>query len=198
MKKLNVKKVMADEKRKQKVLGEKKGLKLLGGIIILLLVVAFSAYWFIVKDGEVGAKGLSGSKVMGKVAYGNTIVAMTPVDAVIRSGGLEIPLEMVKEKKLVSFTYGKKERQLPLMAYITPKGLMVTAVSVCEPCKSTKFHIEGNSMVCNTCGTRWDLESLNGISGGCLKYPPDVIGHEIEGGKVRMKEMAILNWKPRV
>ena len=81
---------------------EKKGLKLWGGIIILLLVAAFSAYWFIVKDGEAGAKVLSGSKVMGKVAYGNTIVAMTPVDAVIRSGVLEIPLEMVKEKKLVS------------------------------------------------------------------------------------------------
>ena len=198
MEKSNIKKVMADEKRKQKVLGEKKGIKLWGGIIILLLVAAFSAYWFIVKDGEAGAKGLSGSKVMGKVAYGKTIVAMTPVDAVTRSGALEILLEMVKEKKLVSFTYGKKESQLPLMAYITPKGMLVTAVSVCEPCKSTKFHIEGTNMVCNACGTRWDLESLDGISGGCLKYPPDVIVHKIEGGKVRMKEMAILNWKPRV
>lgn len=198
MKKESFKQVMENKGKKEQLLGEKKGIKLWGGIIILLLVAAFSAYWFILRDGEAGAKGLSGSKVVDKVNYGNTIVAMTPVDAVTRSGVLEIPLEMVKDKKLVSFTYGKKESQLPLMAYITPKGMLVTAVSVCEPCKSTKFHIEGNNMVCNTCDTRWDLESLKGISGGCLKYPPDVIGHKIEGGKVRMKEMTILNWKPRV
>ena len=186
-----------DRKRKEKVLEKKKGLKLWGGIIILLLGAAFFAYWFIVKNGEAGADKLSGSRVMEKVNYGNTAMAMTWVDAVTSGGVLEIPLKVVKERKLVAFAYGNKERQLPLMAYITPKGMLVTAVSVCEPCKSTKFHIEENNMVCNACFTRWELESLKGISGGCLMYPPDVIGHKIEGEKVKIKEMDILNWKPR-
>lgn len=198
MGKENLRESGEDRERKERVLGKKKGLKLWGGIIILLLVAAYSAYWFIVKDGEAGTKGLPGSQVMGKVNYGNTSVAMTPVEAVTKNGVLEISLEAVKEKKLVAFTYDNKERQLPLRAFITQKGMLVTTVGFCEPCKSEKFHIEGDNMVCNSCFTRWDLESLKGISGGCKAYPPAVIGHKIEGGKVRIKEADILNWKPRI
>ena len=198
MEKENIRQTVGDKERKEKVLGKKKNLKLWWGILIIVLVAAVPVFWWIAKDGEAGAKKLSGSQVMGKVAYGNTTLAMTPVDAMIKNGVLEIPLEVVKEKKIVSFSYGNKGNQLPLMAYITPKGMLVTAVSMCEPCKSTKFHIEGNNMVCNACGTRWDLESLNGISGGCLQYPPDVIGHTIQDGKVKINETDILNWKPRV
>lgn len=198
MGKENLRQAVGDKERKEKVLGKKKNLKLWWGILIIILVTAVPVYWWIVKDGDAGAKKLSGSPVMGKVSYGNTTVAMTPVEAMISNGVLEIPLEVAKEKKLVSYSYGNKGNQIPLMAYITPKGMLVTAVSVCEPCRSTKFHIEGTNMVCNACGTRWDLESLNGISGGCLQYPPDVLGHKIDGEKVKIKEADILNWKPRV
>ncbi|MDZ4247314.1 MAG: Fe-S-containing protein, partial [Dehalococcoidia bacterium] len=176
MGKENLREPVEDRERKEEVLGKKKNLKLWWAILIIILAAAVPVFWWIAKDGEAGAKKLSGSQVMGKVAYGNTTVAMTSVDAVTRNGVLEIPLEVVKEKKLVSFSYVNKGNQLPLMTYITPKGMLVTAVSMCEPCRSTNFHIEGTNMVCNTCGTRWDLESLNGISGGCLMYPPDVIG----------------------
>jgi uncharacterized membrane protein len=83
------------------------------------------------------------------------------------------------------------------MAYITPSGKLVSAVSMCEPCRSTKFHIEGEEMVCNACGTRWTMEGLQGISGGCVAYPPDVLAHTIEGGKVKIQDTIILDWKPR-
>ena len=198
MVKENLRQTVENKEKKEEVLGKKKNLKLWWAILIIILAAAVPVFWWIAKDGDAGAKKLSGSHVMSKIAYGNTTVAMTPVDAVTGNGVLEIPLEVMKEKKLVSFSYVNKGNQLPLMAYITPKGMLVTAVSMCEPCRSTKFHIEGTNMVCNTCGTRWDLESLNGISGGCLTYPPDAIGHVIQDGKVKIKETDILNWKPRV
>jgi uncharacterized membrane protein len=197
MEKDNLRQIGEDQERKDKVLGEKKNLKLWWGILVIIFVAAAPVYWWMVRDGEAGAKRLSGSPVMGKVLYGNTALAMTPVDAVTGNGELEIPLAVAKDKKIVSFSYGNKGKQIPLMAYITPKGMLITAVSMCEPCRSTRFHIEGTNMVCNACGTRWELESLNGISGGCLQYPPEVIGHKIEGDKVKIKETDILNWKPR-
>ena len=197
MVKENLRQTVENKEKKEEVLGKKKNLKLWWGILIITLAAAVPVFWWIAKDDEAGAKKLSGSHVMSKIAYGNTTVAMTPVDALTRNGVLEIPLEVVKEKKLVSFSYVNKENQLPLMAYITSKGILITAVSMCEPCRSTKFHIEGTNMVCNTCGTRWELESLRGISGGCLQDPPDVIAHKIDGAKVKIKERDILNWKPR-
>ena len=104
----------------------------------------------------------------------------------------------MKNNKLVSFEYVRPDGRIPLLAYITPAGKLVAAVSVCEPCNSTRFHIEGNHMVCNSCSTRWDLETLKGISGGCLNYPPDTLPHEIQGGKLTIKEVDLKNWKPRV
>ncbi len=39
------------------------------------------------------------------------------------------------------------------LAYIAPDGKLVTAVSFCEPCRSTRFHVVGYNIFCNTCGT---------------------------------------------
>jgi hypothetical protein len=71
------------------------------------------------------------------------------------------------------------------------------AVRICEPCNGFSFHIEGNQIVCDSCGTRWDLETFKGISGGCQGYPPDVLPSTQEGGKLLVEEAKVVNWKPR-
>ncbi|OHE16619.1 MAG: hypothetical protein A2X96_05570 [Syntrophobacterales bacterium GWC2_56_13] len=185
------------ETKREKLLEEKKKFPLVK-VVVILLVTAIPLAWFMFRDSpEAGSGSVPGSKVTEKVSYRNQTIGMTPVDTAATGDYIEIPVEIVKEKKLVSFEYKKAGKQVPLMAYITPSGKLVTAVSMCEPCRSTKFHIEGEQMVCNACGTRWTLEGLRGVSGGCLEYPPDVVSHTIEGGKVRIKETIILDWKPR-
>ncbi|MCG6533742.1 MAG: DUF2318 domain-containing protein [Syntrophales bacterium LBB04] len=191
--------VDSNQDRKEKVLGKKKNAKLLWGAAIFLLVAGGSMLWFIKNNSQVGANNISsGPSIMDKVDYRNLTIAMLPIEAVTANGVVEIPLGIVKEKKLVYYEYKNNGKRLPMMSYITPEGKLITAVSMCEPCRSTKFHIEGDNMVCNTCGTRWDLESLRGISGGCLAYPPDVVAHTIQGDKVRINESEIANWQPRV
>lgn len=191
-------KQMGSEAKREKLLAEKKKFPLVK-IIVILLVAAIPLAWFILRNSsEAGSGSVSGTKVTEKVSYKNQTIRMTPVDIVAGSGYIEIPMEIVKDKKIVYFEYNKGGKQVPLMAYITPSGKLVTAVSMCEPCRSTKFHIEGEEMVCNACGTRWTLEGLQGVSGGCLAYPPDVVAHAIEGGKVKIPETIILGWKPRV
>lgn len=191
-------KQMGSEAKREKLLAEKKKFPLVK-IIVILLVAAIPLAWFILRNSsEAGSGSVSGTKVTEKVSYKNQTIRMTPVDIVAGSGYIEIPMEIVKDKKIVYFEYNKGGKQVPLMAYITPSGKLVTAVSMCEPCRSTKFHIEGEEMVCNACGTRWTLEGLQGVSGGCLAYPPDVVAHAIEGGKVKIPETTILGWKPRV
>lgn len=186
------------ETKREKLLAEKKKFPLVK-IIVILLVAAIPLAWFILKNtSDAGSGNVTGTKVTEKVSYKNQTIRMTPVDAVAGSGSIEIPAEIVKDKKIVYFEYNKGGKKVPLMAYIAPSGTLVTAVSMCEPCRSTKFHIEGEEMVCNACGTRWTLEGLKGVSGGCLAYPPDVVAHTIEGGKVKIQETIILDWKPRV
>jgi len=184
--------------KKEKLL-KQNSLTKLGLIVLILSAGAVAASWLI-WDSEAGIEKLTGSRVTDSINYKNQSIPMTPVSATVRSGVLEIPLDAVKEKKMVSFAYSRQGQQspLPLMAYIAPSGKLITAVSMCEPCRSTKFHIEGERLACNTCGTKWELESLQGIEGGCLKYPPEVITHRLQGNKILIKEADILSWKPRV
>ncbi len=138
------------------------------------------------------------SQVLQRVHYENLgMVAMSKVEAIVGNGRVEVPLDVVKERKLISFQYQGKEGGIPLLAYITPSGKVVTAVGACEPCNSNRFHIEGNELVCDSCSTRWSLETLKGIRGGCIGYPPDILFHTVDGGKVMIKEMDVQNWQPR-
>jgi hypothetical protein len=191
-------KPLNSESKRERLLGEKKRIPSWKIIAIILVALALPVSWLILKEGShAESKGITGTQVMDRVNYQNQSVSMTKVDVTVQKGAVEVPLDLVKNNKLVSFEYNRPDGRIPLLAYITPAGKLVTAVSVCEPCNSTRFRIEGNQMVCNSCFTRWDLETLKGISGGCLKYPPDTLPHEIQGGKLTVKELDLKNWKPR-
>ena len=188
------------QEKKEKVLGEKKRKHLwiplsLAAIALVLMGIG---YWII--EGNTGSnpKVSSQPKVSGKVDYAGQTVRMTDIQAKIEKGKISIPLNLVMEKRMVRFEYENGGNKIPLLSYITPTGKVVTAVSMCEPCRSTRFHIQDKTIVCNACGTEWNLETLKGIQGGCLNYPPDVIPSTVEKDQIRIDEKAILQWKPRV
>ena len=192
-------KPMNSESKREKVLGEKKKISTWKIIAIILVAVALPVSWLIFKESpQAESKGITGTQVMERDNYSESIRKHGQGRCECQKGAVEVPLDLVKNEKLVSFEYLRPDGRIPLLAYITPAGKLVTAVGVCEPCRSTRFHIEGNHMVCNSCFTRWDLETLKGISGGCLNYPPDTLPHEIQGGQLTIKEMDLKNWKPRV
>lgn len=66
-----------------------------------------------------------------------------------------------------------KGGNLPLIFLYTPSGNVKAGIRTCEPCGSFSMHIgEGKYLICDACGTKWDLETFRGISGGCPEYPP--------------------------
>lgn len=119
------------------------------------------------------------------------------IEHTVAGGKIGIPLDEVRKNKLVKFDYESGSKAVPLTAWVAPSGQIKTAVRMCEPCNGTSFRIEGNTLVCNTCGTRWDLETLKGISGGCQKYPPEEIANAIDGDTVVFDEAPVVAWKPR-
>jgi len=186
--------------KKEKVIGGKKGRP--SWLIVLLVVVVIAlggiAYWLIQRNTGASPKVSSQPKVSGKVDYSGQTVKMTDVVAKVENGKIIIPVHEVKEKKIVRFEYEGKGIKIPLLAYLTMAGRVVTAISMCEPCKSTRFHIKDKSMVCNACYTEWSLETLKGISGGCMNYPPEVIPNTLEKDSIVIDEKVVINWKPRV
>jgi len=184
--------------KKEKVLGDKK--KKHYWVTMSLAVIAFIlagvGYRVIKGDTAADPRVSSQPKVSEKVDYVGQTIRMTDIQAKVENGKISIPLDVVKEKKMVRFEY--QGNGVPLLAYLTPSGRVVTAVSMCEPCRSTRFHIEEKKIVCNACATEWNLETLKGIQGGCLNYPPDVIPSTIEKDRIQIDEKIITQWKPRV
>ncbi len=196
-----MKKSKVAKKKKEEFLKKEKSF-VSKQVIAIAAVVTFGIT-FIVSTYVFGGKhpDSSGTSLSNKAP-----IEMTPVQAVQSDGYLQLPLSQVKEKGLVFFEYDKlqipdqegKERPLPLLAYAAPSGRVVTATSICEPCNSYFFHIEqGNVLVCNVCGTRWNLEDLSVISGACGDYPPAEVPNVIEGDTVKIKEASLASWKPR-
>jgi uncharacterized protein len=188
--------------KKDEVLGEKKGKlswRVTSLAAITVVVLAGFAYWFTQKgNAAADPKVTSQPKVTEKVDYAGQTIRMTDVSVIVENGKISVPLDVVKEKKMVRFEYEGNGVKIPIVSYITPTGRVVTAVSMCEPCRSTRFHIKDKSLVCNACKTEWNLETLKGIQGGCLNYPPDVIPSIIVKNQIQIDEKTVAQWKPRV
>lgn len=99
--------------------------------------------------------------------------------------------------KPVTLENGSSFAYLPVLAYKTPSGKLMGAVSLCEPCSGESFTIVENTLYCNACGTTWDLETLKGISGGCPDHPPAQLQVEIKDGKLVFDENEIRTWTAR-
>jgi len=186
--------------KKEKVLGEKKRkhIWIPVSLATLALILVGLGYWIIEGNTGSNSKISSQPKVSGDVNYAGQTIRMTEIQVKVENGKISIPLQVVKEKKMVRFEYQDNGLKIPLLAYITQTGRVVTAVSMCEPCRSTRFHIEEKKIVCDACATEWNLETLKGIQGGCLNYPPDVIPSAIEKDHIQIDEKIVTQWKPRV
>ncbi len=87
---------------------------------------------------------------------------------------LKNPLsELTYQGRTIPLSLYGNGQYLPLVIISTPAGKVITGIRVCEPCGSFSFHIIGGRYLdCDLCHTKWDLETLSGVSGGCPNYPP--------------------------
>jgi uncharacterized membrane protein len=185
------------KEKRDKVLGQNRSPRMWIVFIVVVLALGGAAFWIIEGKTTTHPKIASQQKVMKGVDYSGKTISMTDIEARAEDGKISIPVDILKEKKMIRFEYEGHGVKVPLLAYVTPDGRVVTAVSMCEPCRSTRFHIEGKAIVCDTCATEWDLETLKGIKGGCVNYPPQVISSTVEKDRIVIEEKAVLDWKPR-
>jgi hypothetical protein len=178
---------------------------IVGLVVIVVAVGGFVGYRLATNAPEVGGPVVE----QGGADYGAEPVSMTVIQsATVEAGNLKIPVADIKAKKIVGIVYNRTAPMpegyndiagngLPILAYVAPSGRLVVASSLCEPCHSYDFHIEGDELVCNACFTRWDLNTLEGIDGGCLSYPPLELAATVQGETVDVPTSVLESWAPR-
>jgi len=172
-------------------------------------IKALVAILFIVVVGAVGVwqfslKGSPSQQPPPQQSYPTYATGVFYNNPTITGGGtkIQVPYSFVKDKKIVfadvklanqtselqyqgriiPLNLYKGGNYLPLIALYTPSGKVIAGIRTCEPCGSFSMHIgEGKYLICDACGTKWDVETLKGISGGCPGYPPPKLTSTVNG-----------------
>lgn len=187
--------------KKERVINSKANLNRIWIYIGLITVVIVGALIFFRNNDPSKELSVINKQpiVSDKVIYSTERLDHSITLAFEKDNKIILPLDLVKEKKFVRFQIaGGNTNALPIVAYLTEDGKVVTAISMCEPCNSTEFHIQGSDLICNSCGTTWNLNDLKAISGSCGKYPPDPLPSIVVGGEIQIDKALIENWKRRV
>ncbi len=177
--------------------GKKYG-SLVAVVVVIAVVVGIIAFSSAANESTTGAGNTADTGAAGssETAAGDKI-EMTDVKATVANGSITVSEGEVRKAGIVYFEY-RGAKDVNLLAYAGPSGKIVTAVSLCEPCRGQKFHIEDSTLVCNTCGSVWELETHKAVSGACTNYPPEILPAETLNGQVAIPESEVLAWQPRV
>jgi len=113
-------------------------------------------------------------------------VASTQVNARVDGDNVSISAAEVQNATNTRFTVKTPLGDTTYMAYILDKELYVRA-SVCPPCRSNSFTLDGDTLVCDRCATVFDAGTGAGIKGACVNYPKAQAPYTITDGKIVMK-----------
>lgn len=166
---------------------------------LLAAVVLVGAFYAATRsDVAVPRRWEGGSYNVGRqYNYKGQVISMTDIENTYAGGKISFSLEDVQKYKITYLDIYEGAPVDALVSYISPAGRLVVAVAMCEPCRSQRFHIDNNILVCDTCGTRWFLNDLRGISGGCPQYPPEELPYEVNGDTVTVDASLLADWSPR-
>jgi hypothetical protein len=119
------------------------------------------------------------------------------VKAHMEGGFITISLNEVKEHLLVCFFDPDGKQEIPLIAYITPTGKLVTAMSISEHCGSRDFYLQGNDIHCSNCPSYWNMASLEAYA-CCARYYPDPLPSSLVGDRIRIDARIVRQWQSRL
>lgn len=129
--------------------------------------------------------------------YRDEQIRSTPVEATMVNGMIAVPLRLVQEHRLVRFFDPEGIQEIPVIAYITPQGKLVTAISRSDHCGSTDFYLSGNNIHCASCPSYWNMASLEAYA-CCQRYYPDPIPSTVSGDMVVIDAARVRQWQGRL
>lgn len=119
------------------------------------------------------------------------------ITAIIDGNDIVFPLDIVTNYRIVRLGDPEGKQTVPILAYITPRGKVVTAMSISESCRSNDFFLEGNTIHCANCPSNWNMESMEAYA-CCQKYYPEPIPSKIINGQIHIDKNIVQNWRTRL
>ncbi|MBN1152487.1 MAG: DUF2318 domain-containing protein [Dehalococcoidia bacterium] len=110
-------------------------------------------------------------------------VDATPLIVSHDSEAVTLPLSAITEVVNAEFGISVDDRSLDFMAYMLDGQLYVRA-SACPPCSTLSYTLDGRTLFCDACDTRFDAATGEGIDGACIDYPKAQVAYKVSGDNV--------------
>ena len=175
----------------------KRKSSMLPKIIIAVVLIAGLTYYFLTLTrnyhpviADQPSVGFGTNPGQGKIMSYKALASIEGNDIVIS-------VEEVTNHGIIRFNDPEGKQTTPVLAYISPRGKIVTAMSISEACRSTDFYLEGKTIHCASCPSYWDMESLEAYA-CCQKYYPDPIPSRVERGVLKISKDVVQGWRTRL
>lgn len=119
------------------------------------------------------------------------------INAAVDGNDIVIPLDIVTNYRIVRFDDPEGKQTVPILAYVTPRGKIVTAMSISETCRSNDFYLDGSNIHCANCPSYWNMESLEAYA-CCQKYYPEPIPSKLVKGQIHIDKNVVQSWRTRL
>ncbi len=162
-------------------------------LITIFLLVTLYDYIYFEEHDVIAAQQV----VSDPVDYTDREIEMTEISAIVEDGYLIFPLQEVLDHKLIRTEHQSPTATIPILAYISTKGKLVTSISISEPSNSSRFTIINNEIHNNNCPSHWELDSMRALA-CCGNNHPDPIPSEVRDGNVFIAVNTIENWRRRL
>lgn len=167
-----------------------------GALIVVMLVGGLSIYLKVLLR-EYHPVIADQPEVVVQFNYGiEQKIPSAPATARMEGNAVTIPLQAVLDGKIVRFFDPEGIQSVPVIAYVTPEGKIVTAMSISENCRSTDFYLKGHNIHCANCPSYWNMASLEAYA-CCQMYYPEPIPSTLVNGQIRIDAQVLRNWKTR-
>lgn len=167
-----------------------------GGLIVVMLIAGLSIYLKVLLR-EYHPVIAEQPEVVVQFNYGvEQKIASVPVTARMEGNAVVIPLQAVLDAKIVRFFDPEGVQAVPVIAYVTPEGKIVTAMSLSENCRSTDFYLKGHNIHCASCPSYWNMSSLEAYA-CCQMFYPDPIPSTLVNAQIRVDAEILRKWKTR-
>jgi nitrite reductase/ring-hydroxylating ferredoxin subunit len=114
------------------------------------------------------------------------------IEPLVNDSAVSIPFNEVKNSWNAVFKISRQGSTLNFMAYALDGELYVRA-STCPPCRGITYSLNGDILVCDTCGTTFKAKTGAGIKGACVNYPKAAVQFKIIDGNIVMSETDMVN-----
>jgi nitrite reductase/ring-hydroxylating ferredoxin subunit len=158
-----------------------------GRKIIMLRKPVVVSIFIIVILSLIGVTACSSRSAATGIGNSNTTVKQTRIQAQITGDTVTIPVSTLDKYSNVKFLVKTATSNMAFMAYKYGDKTFVRA-DLCVPCGSESFTIKGSTLVCDACGTVFDIQTGKGLRGvsACQGYPKQPVIFQVIDGNIVM------------